>query len=132
MKAGPEPAHHIGIWIGGGGPKTLKLIAEQADGWIPPSIVDKGRDWLLDKQKELDQLIEGAGRDPADVRRVLNVGGAVTEGDAEGWFTGPVDHWVNELGSLADEGFNAFVFWPSEGSDEQLRAFVEVADQVRG
>jgi alkanesulfonate monooxygenase SsuD/methylene tetrahydromethanopterin reductase-like flavin-dependent oxidoreductase (luciferase family) len=130
-KAGPPPAHDIGIWIGGGGPRTLQLIAREADGWIPPSIVDLGRDRLLAKQRELDQAIDEAGRDRAEVRRILNVAGTITDGPAEGWFTGPMDHWVDELGSLADEGFDTFVFWPTDGTDDQLHAFAEVADRLR-
>ncbi|MDQ4130400.1 MAG: hypothetical protein M3133_05335, partial [Actinomycetota bacterium] len=73
-----------------------------------------------------------ADRDPASIRRVLNVGGLVTSGSSSGWLKGPAEHWIEELAGLASEdGFDTFVFWPDEDEDSQLAAFAEVAEQVR-
>jgi hypothetical protein len=33
---GVAPAHRIGIWVGGAGPRMLGLIGRKADGWIAP------------------------------------------------------------------------------------------------
>ncbi|MDQ3973650.1 MAG: LLM class flavin-dependent oxidoreductase [Actinomycetota bacterium] len=131
VKAGPPPAHDIDIWVGGYGPKMLRLVGRLADGWLPSSGY-LSREDLEAKQEVVDAAAEEAGRDPAAIRRALNVGGMVTDGATEQWLTGPVEHWVEELTSLAVEsGFDTFVFWPDEDPGAQLRAFAEVAGGVR-
>lgn len=132
VKAGPAPTHDIGIWVGGGGPRMLRLVGRLADGWIPPAVgsyltVDE----LVAKQRKLSQAAADVGRDPAAIRRILNLAGSVTDGRTEEPFTGPVEHWVDQLAGLAVEGFDTFVFWPDASTDEQLRAFAEVADRLR-
>ena len=34
-KAGPAPAHEIGIWVGAYKPRMLRLVGRLADGWLP-------------------------------------------------------------------------------------------------
>ena len=59
-----------------------------------------------------------AGRDPGQIRRLLNVGGAITDGASDGMFRGPVQQWADELAQLVQHGFDTFVFggeppsWP--------------------
>jgi alkanesulfonate monooxygenase SsuD/methylene tetrahydromethanopterin reductase-like flavin-dependent oxidoreductase (luciferase family) len=78
----------------------------------------------------LDEAAAAAGRDPAEVRRILNVNGTITDGRAEGLLHGPVDQWVDELTDLATSyGIDTFVLW-SDGA--QYRRFAEeVAPAVR-
>ena len=131
VKAGPPPAHDIGIWIGGYGPRMLQLIGRIGDGWVP-SASYLSHDELLDKQRQLDQAAEDAGRSPTDVRRILNVGGPPSD-DTDAQLAGAVDdHWADALGELADAGFDAFVLWAHGDTDTQLDAFAQVAEQVRG
>jgi hypothetical protein len=62
-----------------------------------------------------------AGRDPASIRRILNVNGQITTGASEGMLHGPVDQWVDELTDLAVSfGFDTFVLW-AEGEDQLAR-----------
>jgi len=131
VKAGPPPAHDVDIWVGGGGPMMLRLVARLADGWIPPSVRSLARDGLLAKQRELDQAATDAGRDPSMIRRIVNINGRVTDGPFEDWFKGPEDHWIEELAGLAAEGFDTFVLWPDDDTDEQLVAFAHIADRLR-
>lgn len=130
VKAGPAPAHDIGIWIGGYGPRMLRLIGRIADGWVP-SAAYLSHDDLLDKQRQVDRAAEDAGRAPGDIRRVLNVGGPPSDDPAR--LAGPVTaHWSEALAELAATGFDAFVLWAHGDPDTQMRAFAEVADDVRG
>ena len=49
---------------------------------------------------------------PADIRRVLNVNGQITEGVRMGLLRGPVEQWVDELTDFAvGYGFDTFMFW---------------------
>lgn len=129
VKAGPPPAHDIGIWIGGYGPRMLQLIGRIGDGWVP-SAAYLARDDLLDKQRQLNAAAEDAGRAPTDIKRVLNVGGPPSD-DLER-LAGPVEpRWADALVELIDAGFNAFVLWAHGDPESQLEAFAEVAAEIR-
>jgi alkanesulfonate monooxygenase SsuD/methylene tetrahydromethanopterin reductase-like flavin-dependent oxidoreductase (luciferase family) len=122
--SGPVPAHPIGIWLGAYGPRALQLTARSADGWVPSF---QG-DWqaIAAMVRRLDDAAAEAGREPRAIRRILNVGGTITDGTSEGPFRGPPSQWVDELTRAAVEyGFDTFVLW-AEG-EQQLERF---ADQV--
>lgn len=128
-QGGPEPAHPIGIWFGAYGPRALRLTAQVADGWIPSFRGELQP--LLDMTSRLDEAAAVAGREPRDIRRILNVGGTITSGATEGTFRGPVEHWVEELTALAlDQGFDTFLLW-AEGEAELPRFAEEVVPAVR-
>jgi alkanesulfonate monooxygenase SsuD/methylene tetrahydromethanopterin reductase-like flavin-dependent oxidoreductase (luciferase family) len=130
VKAGPRPAHDIGIWVGGYGPRMLEMIGRVADGWVP-SAPHWSHEKLLDKQRRVSQAAVAAGRNPADIRRILNIGGPASQ-DNRTRLSGPVEEsWVDALTELAASGFDTFVLWVDGDVDEQLRAFAEVAERVR-
>jgi alkanesulfonate monooxygenase SsuD/methylene tetrahydromethanopterin reductase-like flavin-dependent oxidoreductase (luciferase family) len=72
-KRGPEPAHDIQIWVGALRRPMLRLIGEKADGWLPSWTYlqegDLGRGNAV-----IDEAAEQAGRDPREIRRLLNIG----------------------------------------------------------
>lgn len=133
---GPLPAHDIGIWLGVIGPRMLRLAGRSGDGWIPsmayvPPV----------KARECNTIIDdaalAAGRDPAAVTRVYNLGGTFTAtaepySDTDTRIIGPPDHWASVLTHLAtDLGFSKFILW-SDPEPETLRIFInEVAPSVR-
>nr|WP_187361339.1 LLM class flavin-dependent oxidoreductase [Phytoactinopolyspora mesophila] len=131
VKAGPPPVHDISIWVGGDGPRMLRLIAGTADGWISPGTRHLSKDELLAKQADMDRYVVESGRDPSAIRRITDVSGVITDGPASGWLHGPLDHWVTELEDLIAERFDTFIFWPDDSSDEQIHAFSEVAMKLR-
>ena len=127
--SGPVPAHSIGIWLGVYGPRAVALAGRVADGWVPSLRGDVAP--LAAASARLDAAAAEAGRDPADIRRVLNVNGRITDGAHEGLLQGPVDQWVDELTDLAlGYGFDTFLFW-GEGPDQLPRFAEEVAPAVR-
>jgi alkanesulfonate monooxygenase SsuD/methylene tetrahydromethanopterin reductase-like flavin-dependent oxidoreductase (luciferase family) len=74
--------------------------------------------------KRLDDAAADAARDPASIRRILNVSGAITDGASNGILSGPVDQWVEEITDLAiTYGFDTFILW-AEG-ENQLPKFAE-------
>jgi alkanesulfonate monooxygenase SsuD/methylene tetrahydromethanopterin reductase-like flavin-dependent oxidoreductase (luciferase family) len=140
---GPRPVHEIGIWLGAYKPRMLRLTGRLADGWIP-SLGRTGPDVLRDDQKIIDEAAEEAGREPAAILRLLNVGGLITApgeeagttaprpGQSSGGLAGPPTFWQELLGELRGIGFEAFIFWPSEPTAEQIELFAnEVAPAVR-
>jgi FAD/FMN-containing dehydrogenase len=71
-KRGPEPAHDVSIWLGVLGPRMLRLTGQKADGWLPslpnlkPGDLERGN-------AIIDNAAAAAGRDPREVRRLLNI-----------------------------------------------------------
>jgi alkanesulfonate monooxygenase SsuD/methylene tetrahydromethanopterin reductase-like flavin-dependent oxidoreductase (luciferase family) len=126
---GPEPAHQMDIWFGAYGPRALRLTARLADGWVPSF---RGQlQPLFDMTARLDDAAADVGRDPGDLRRILNVGGTITNGATQATFRGPPEHWAELLTALAvDHGFDTFLLW-ADGHDQLPRFAEEVAPTVR-
>jgi alkanesulfonate monooxygenase SsuD/methylene tetrahydromethanopterin reductase-like flavin-dependent oxidoreductase (luciferase family) len=125
LHPGPPPAHRIEIWLGVGKPRALALTGRLADGWVPslswatPEIVP-----ML--MRRVDEGASGAGRDPAEVRRLYNVSGRIADGQTKELLDGPVEHWIETLTGFARElGFDTFIFWPSEDPLAQIERFAE-------
>ncbi|WP_116947444.1 LLM class flavin-dependent oxidoreductase [Jiangella endophytica] len=71
---GPRPAHAMGIWLGAYGLRMLRLTGRLADGWLPSlPALEPGA--LSAGNAVVDAAAAEAGRDPAEVRRLLNLGG---------------------------------------------------------
>jgi alkanesulfonate monooxygenase SsuD/methylene tetrahydromethanopterin reductase-like flavin-dependent oxidoreductase (luciferase family)/hemerythrin-like domain-containing protein len=70
---GPAPAHPVEIWIGALGPRMLELTGRVADGWLP-SMSYVAPDTLADRNAIIDESAVAAGRAPADIRRLYNIG----------------------------------------------------------
>jgi alkanesulfonate monooxygenase SsuD/methylene tetrahydromethanopterin reductase-like flavin-dependent oxidoreductase (luciferase family) len=121
-QSGPVPAHPIGIWLGVYGPRALRLAGRVADGWVP-SLRGELQP-LRDMARRLDDAAAEAGRDPGAIRRVLNLGGSITDGPVTGLLNGPVPHWVEQLTELAvRDGFDTFIL--ATDAPGQLALFAE-------
>ncbi|TDC51804.1 LLM class flavin-dependent oxidoreductase [Actinomadura sp. KC345] len=131
-KAGPVPAHRMELWLGVGGPRGLALTGRSADGWLPSSAW-AAPERLPGLHARIDEAAAGAGRDPADVRRLYNVGGTITDGASEGFLHGPPSQWTDELTDLAvGSGMDTFVLWAEGDQETQIKRFAEeVAPAVR-
>jgi alkanesulfonate monooxygenase SsuD/methylene tetrahydromethanopterin reductase-like flavin-dependent oxidoreductase (luciferase family) len=71
-KRGPQPAHDVSIWLGVVGPRMLRLVGGKADGWLPSLAYLKPGD--LDRGNAIiDEAAAAAGRDPREIRRLLNI-----------------------------------------------------------
>ncbi len=124
VQPGPRPAHPIRLWLGVVGPRAVALVGEKADGWsvsapyVPP-------ERLPELNEIIDEAALAAGRDPDQITRLYNVMGLISADD-RGPFHGPVDRWVDTLATLyADQGMNAFVYWPAGDRERQSRRFAE-------
>ena len=127
---GPTPVHGIGIWVGALKPRMLRLTGRLGDGWIP-SLSYTSPAELLEMRKVVDDAALGVGRDPADIRRLLNVAGAVAESPTRDLLVGPPQHWIEQLTEFAETlGFNAFIFAPAGDPLDQVRRFA--SDVVPG
>jgi alkanesulfonate monooxygenase SsuD/methylene tetrahydromethanopterin reductase-like flavin-dependent oxidoreductase (luciferase family) len=127
--SGPVPVHPIGIWLGVYGPRALRLTAREADGWIPSLGGDVQR--ITDMSRRLDDEASVAGRNPADIRRIVNIGGDITDGRSDGAFRGPAAQWIDEVTDLAlTLGFDTFILW-AEAPGQLARFAEEIVPAVR-
>ncbi|HOA85924.1 MAG: LLM class flavin-dependent oxidoreductase [Microbacteriaceae bacterium] len=119
-KRGPRPAHDIPILVGALKPRMLRLIGRKADGWLPSLAYLKPGD-LGRANTIIDEAAEDAGRDPREIRRMLNIG-AGPSGSAP---------WAEELAELTiTHGVSTFI---AMGDDPNLLAHFgqEIAPSVR-
>lgn len=130
---GQAPAHDVPIWLGALRPRMLRLVGAAADGWLP-SLGRLGPGDLRSGQAVIDEAAAEAGRDPREVRRLLNISGRFGTGTGTGQggpLTGRSTQWVDELVPLAlDDGVSTFILASDE--PEALRQFAaEVAPALR-
>jgi alkanesulfonate monooxygenase SsuD/methylene tetrahydromethanopterin reductase-like flavin-dependent oxidoreductase (luciferase family)/hemerythrin-like domain-containing protein len=69
---GPAPLHEIAIWVGAYKPRMLSLTGRKADGWLPSLPYLQAGD-LARGNAAIDEAAVAAGRDPSEIRRLLNV-----------------------------------------------------------
>lgn len=110
--SGPVPAHAIGIWVGAYKPRMLGLIGRVADGWVPSLGYLKPAD-IADGHARIDEAAAAAGRDPAAIRRIVNLFVGIS---------------AEQLAGLAlEHGFDTFV----TGQEDMRQFAAEVAPRVR-
>ena len=100
---GPAPAHRIPLAIGAKGPRMLDLIGREGDGWILPG-GQGGLTMLEDGSRRIDDAARTAGRDPREIRRILNMNGRFAASASGALFDGPWEEWTEQLVELATEG----------------------------
>lgn len=130
-KRGPAPAHDIGIWVGALKPRMLALTGSLADGWMPSlPYLPEGPASLPAMNARIDEAALGAGRQPADVRRFLNITGRLS-GTSRGFLDGPADQWAEELAGLTlEHGTSGFILMTDDATTIERYA-AEVAPATR-
>lgn len=130
-KRGPAPAHDMGIWLGAYKPRILRLTGRAADGWLPSLAYLKSIQDLVDANEIIDGAASAAGRQPGDVRRLLNITGRLTSAPSEQMLVGPPEQWVEQLATLTlEHGFSGYVLG---GDDPRAIAVLgqEIAPALR-
>ena len=107
-KRGPDPAHDIAIWLGAYKPRMLELTGAKADGWLPSlAYITPGQ--FAQSNQAIDAAAAAAGRDPREVRRLLNIQGSFGT-STDGFLQGPPEQWTEELLALVlEHGFSTFI-----------------------
>ncbi|WP_322409806.1 LLM class flavin-dependent oxidoreductase [Microbacterium invictum] len=119
-KRGPRPAHAIPIIIGAYKPRMLALTGRTADGWLPSLAYLQPGD-LARGNAAIDEAAASAGRAPAEIRRLLNVGRLSADPRA----------WSEQLATLAlEDGISTFIL--AADDPDLLRTFGgDIAPAVR-
>lgn len=130
---GPPPAHRVELWVGAYRRRGLGLIGRLGDGWVP-SMSYFGPEQVAAATAQLEEAAASAGRDPAAIRRIYNLGGVITDGPiGDGPLVGPTDLWVETLTEWTLElGVDAFLYAPTDMTTGGIERFAhEVAPAVR-
>lgn len=128
-KRGPAPEHDMPIWVGAARPRMLRLLARKADGWLP-SFGWAGRDGIAGGNAVIDAEAARVGRDPREIRRLLNIGGRFPP-QREDVFHGPPAAWVDDIVDLAlTEGVGTFIL-ASDDPSAMTTFATEVIPMVR-
>ncbi|MET1053293.1 MAG: LLM class flavin-dependent oxidoreductase [Mycetocola sp.] len=119
-KRGPAPAHNIPIWLGAYKPRMLRLTGTKADGWLPSFGYLKPGEFAS-SSAIIDEAAIAAGRDPREIRRLVNVGGRFgTTG--RGFLNGPEAQWVEDLlPYVLEHGVGTFIL--ASDDPETMRRF---------
>jgi Hemerythrin HHE cation binding domain/Luciferase-like monooxygenase len=128
-RRGPAPAHPVGIWVGAYKPRMLWLIGRLADGWLPTlDYLQPGE--LAAGNARIDEAASDAGRQPGDIRRLLNISGRFGPG-GNGLLDGPPKTWAGQLADLAlTDGVSTFIL--ASDDPDAIRAYAaDVAPAVR-
>ncbi len=128
-KRGPTPAHNIPIWLGAYKPRMLRLTGRKADGWLPSLGYMKPGE-LAASSAIIDEAALRAGRDPREIRRLVNIGGRFSTSNG-GFLQGPSEQWVEELlPYVIDDGVGTFIVMADDPGTMQ-RFAAEVAPALR-
>lgn len=129
MVGTPAQSPRMPFVLAANGPKGLRLVAEQGQGWVTTGPDGDGGDawWsrVAGLSQRLDDALEAAGRDSGDIDRYLSIdsGGTYSLGSA-----GAAD---DAVGRAAELGFtDVILHWPRPdepylGTEEALDAFAE-------
>lgn len=71
----PAPVRHGGplIWLGGQGPRGLRMAARMADGWNYASNLDGTREGFIERRDIILRECDAIGRDPAELELSVQV-----------------------------------------------------------
>lgn len=105
---GPAPAHDIPILLGAYKPRMLRLTGRLADGWLPSLPYLQPGD-LARGNAVIDAAAIEAGRDPREIRRLLNISGRFAS-QRGGALNGPPEAWVEDLlPMVTEDGIGTFI-----------------------
>jgi len=123
--ANPKPVQrpYPPIWIGSGGPATIKLTARHADVWNASGPVGRTLEAAIEGSKQLDEACAAIGRDPGEIRRSVQLAASEDPGEM-----------VDRLSRFHEAGFTELILMTSGGgmatAAEPARVASLIAEKV--
>jgi alkanesulfonate monooxygenase SsuD/methylene tetrahydromethanopterin reductase-like flavin-dependent oxidoreductase (luciferase family) len=107
------------------------MIGRVADGWIPSlGYLQGGVADLEEMNKYIDEGAAAAGRNPASIRRLLNISGQFAP-SGRSFLNGPPQQWAEDLAEITLEyGVSGFILAADDAPSIELFA-AEVAPATR-
>jgi alkanesulfonate monooxygenase SsuD/methylene tetrahydromethanopterin reductase-like flavin-dependent oxidoreductase (luciferase family) len=123
--ANPKPLQkpYPPIWVGSGGPAMLRLTARHADVWNASGPAGRDVAAAVDGSRQLDEACAKIGRDPAEIRRTVQLAAG-----------GDPAELIARIHGFAQAGFSEVIVMLSGGSmptaSDPVRTAALVAEQV--
>jgi alkanesulfonate monooxygenase SsuD/methylene tetrahydromethanopterin reductase-like flavin-dependent oxidoreductase (luciferase family) len=109
----------------------LRLIGRKADGWLPTLSNISSLNEISDANAIIDEAAQEAGREPAAIRRLLNIGGQFGPASDQ-LLSGPPRQWAEQLAMLTLEyGFTGYIIVANDDPATINRFGQEVAPALR-
>jgi len=134
IRPGPKPEHRIPIWVGGRGPRMLRLLGRMGDGLFISYNYDQPGN-LLEFNRRIDQGADQVGREYTEIRRGYNLMGIIdlgrddtkSTGASDDYIVGDPRFWIERILSWYREyRQDTFIFWPAAGNTlVQIEAFTQ-------
>ncbi|WP_029067899.1 LLM class flavin-dependent oxidoreductase [Jonesia quinghaiensis] len=128
-KRGPAPAHDPKIWVGALKPRMQRIIGRKGDGWLPSLSYLSSLHELATGNDIIDAAAREAGREPADIERMLNINGTLTAAGKSTTggtvFHGSPESWARDVANIARE-FGVSTFILATDSEEEISVFAQV------
>ncbi|GAB3872357.1 LLM class flavin-dependent oxidoreductase [Terrabacter terrigena] len=124
---GGDTGNRVPLVVAANGPKAIRLAVERGDGWMTyGGNVDTDDEWwtlVATLCGRVDEALAGAGRDPADLDRYLNIDSAPT------FALSSAACFEDAVGRAAELGFtDVITHWPRPS--EPFRGTRDVLDEV--
>jgi alkanesulfonate monooxygenase SsuD/methylene tetrahydromethanopterin reductase-like flavin-dependent oxidoreductase (luciferase family) len=134
----PAPVAAPAVWTGSVGRKSLAATGRVADGWIPGHAADWLSPRYRDSRPVIDDAAAAAGRDPREIRTIVNFPGQVTERplaatrDRDGhWIGGSASQWARELtGAVLEHGARGFMLFSPRGGTPDIVSLTRWAREI--
>jgi alkanesulfonate monooxygenase SsuD/methylene tetrahydromethanopterin reductase-like flavin-dependent oxidoreductase (luciferase family) len=134
----PAPVAAPPVWTGSNGPKSLAATGRVADGWIPGHAADWRSERYRQSRPIVDAAAAAAGRDPRDIRTVVNFPGRITDrplaatrGPDGRWIGGSAGQWVEELtGAVLEYGASGFILFSPPGGTPDVVSLGRWANEI--
>jgi FAD/FMN-containing dehydrogenase len=128
-RRGPAPERYVPVHVEAHDPPMLRLAGRKADGWVATLGRIKAGG-IRAANGLLDETAREAGRDPREIRRLLNISGRFS-GERGGFLDGPPGAWVEDLLPLViEEGVGTLVL-ATDGAEGMERFAREVVPALR-
>lgn len=116
----PKPEHHIPVWLGTYGKRSLAVTGRVADGWIP-TLEMAPADQIPAMRDTIFTAARDAGRDPNEITLVYNMEFRLGNGiDLPAHVVGgSAEQLVDQLKNFAELGFSAMNFIPAGPQPER-------------
>jgi alkanesulfonate monooxygenase SsuD/methylene tetrahydromethanopterin reductase-like flavin-dependent oxidoreductase (luciferase family) len=127
----------IPLMLGGHGPRTMRLAVDNADIWSAYATESSQPEAFADMVKQLNDICEVAGRDPASLGRSIGIAVAAPGKEPSGWLggegtvQGSAEQIIDTFGRFAEMGCSRLEVMAAGGQEETIEGLSPVVEAFK-